>query len=614
MSESTTVAVGKQSLRLPIFIIVLLLFTAHSFLMNGHKHVYNRLTVGTYVDPIAADADPSLFKNSIYVQAVKRTNVRLNVIYDLYPWVYKHFDFETFAIIQEIVSLFFMLAAVFALSRAIFGGTATGCVAMLLYTAELNNWTLGSPAPYLNFFHHGLHYNYPFLAWSLVFFLYKRFPLSLFLAGCAWNFHPMCTVFLLFTYGVYWLFNMKKFPLRTILLSAVAFTVPAMPILIKAFAYTGNTGEVHELWFKGVYWGAWYTCNPLTWPAKWIIRAGLFFAVFGIALFYVPKRDMRKTVGVLVFAVGLLCVVGTVFADLYPVPFIIRLSLWRATFVYLLLALPCIAYLLVQLWQKGLSRRFFVIMALTVISGYVPGLNYFYMPAVILFMLLAVYEQQLTRMLPLLQGRLPLFMGVALLATLAFQGARGAVVVPVALFFAGTLLIMLLAKRAPSFLAGKTPAWILPALLVLFFDICVLLSTGGPSIYYHGMVRGKVDPWADIQKVAKRSSHKDDLFIIPPYLNDFGIYSQRATIGDWPEGGNIIYLDGQFAREWFDRMYDIGWRERFGAKEGYGALTTDEVRSAARKYGALFVITEKPKEFSLPKLYENKEFILYRLN
>jgi hypothetical protein len=114
--------------------------------------------------------------------------------------------------------------------------------------------------------------------------------------------------------------------------------------------------------------------------------------------------------------------------------------------------------------------------------------------------------------------------------------------------------------------------------------------------------------------VAKMNSQKDDLFIIPPYMNDFGIYSQRATIGDWAEGGNIIYLDGRFAREWFDRMYDLGWRKRFGAKEGYGALTTDEVRRAARKYGAAFVITEKPKEFSLPKLYENKEFILYRLN
>jgi len=59
-------------------------------------------------------------------------------------------------------------------------------------------------------------------------------------------------------------------------------------------------------------------------------------------------------------------------------------------------------------------------------------------------------------------------------------------------------------------------------------------------------------------------------------------------------------------------MYNIGWRERFGAKKGYDALTTDEVRSAARKYGAAFVITEKPKEFRLPKLYENKDFI--RLN
>ena len=157
MPESTTVTVGKPSLRLPFFILLLLLFTAHSFLMNGHKHVYRQLTVGAYIDPIAADADPSLFKNSIYVQAVKRTNVRLNLIYDLYPWVYKHFDFETFAIIQEITSLFFMLAAIYALAFTLTRSRATAAVAVLLYTVQLNSWTLGSPAPYLNFFHHGTH-------------------------------------------------------------------------------------------------------------------------------------------------------------------------------------------------------------------------------------------------------------------------------------------------------------------------------------------------------------------------------------------------------------------------------------------------------------------------
>lgn len=597
----------------PLLILLLLLFTTHAFLMNGHKHVYPRLTVGTYVDPIAAEAYPDLFKKSIFVQAVQRTQVRLNLIYDIYPWIYKHFDFETFAIIQEIVSLFFMLAAIFALARVMFGSLAVGCVAMLLYTEALNIWTLGSPAPYLNFFHHGLHYNYPLLAWSLVFFIARRFPLSLFFAGCAWNFHPMCTVFLLFTYTVYGVLYFKAIPVRTILFSAISFTVPALPILIKAFAYTGNTGEVYDLWFKGVYWGAWYTCNPLTWPLKWIVRAGMFLFVFIITLFQVADRDLRRTIGVLSFAVALLCVIGTVFADLYPVPFVIRLSLWRSTLIYLLLALPCMACFFVQLWQQGSAHRFFVVLMIAVLSGYIEGLNFFYMPALILFLLTAAYARPIVQRLPLLAGKLFLLPGAAFLATLVFQAVRGTAVVPPILFITGVLLFLFLEKRIPAVLSGGKKTWLLPALFVLLVDICVLWGMGGVSVYYHGKVRGTVDPWADIQMAAKKYSQKDDLFIIPPYMNDFGIYSQRATIGDWPEGGNILYLDSRFAREWFERMFDIGWRERFGAKTGYNALTTSEVRKAARKYGASFVITEKPKEFDLPKLYENKRYILYYL-
>jgi hypothetical protein len=32
----------------------------------------------------------------------------------------------------------------------------------------------------------------------------------------------------------------------------------------------------------------------------------------------------------------------------------------------------------------------------------------------------------------------------------------------------------------------------------------------------------------------------------------------------------------------------------------------------AEKYGVKFIITEKPKTFALPKIYENEQFILYR--
>jgi len=62
------------------------------------------------------------------------------------------------------------------------------------------------------------------------------------------------------------------------------------------------------------------------------------------------------------------------------------------------------------------------------------------------------------------------------------------------------------------------------------------LSPGGPEIYYHGSVLGERDPWADLQLFARTHSEKDDLFIVPPYINDFSLYSQRATLGDWQRG------------------------------------------------------------------------------
>lgn len=154
----------------------------------------------------------------------------------------------------------------------------------------------------------------------------------------------------------------------------------------------------------------------------------------------------------------------------------------------------------------------------------------------------------------------------------------------------------------------------MPLVFVAMCDLGILYHKGGPAIYYHGRIQGKVDPWADIQMHARAISDKDDIFIIPPYLNNFGIYSMRATLGDWAEGGNALYLDQQFAHEWLSRMEDIGWRKLHGSVEGYTNLSTEEVHHASKKYGVKFVITEKPKTFELKKIYENDRFILYQIS
>ncbi len=180
--------------------------------------------------------------------------------------------------------------------------------------------------------------------------------------------------------------------------------------------------------------------------------------------------------------------------------------------------------------------------------------------------------------------------------------------------FGFTLLFLLLVRIGETSLSQvkSSRLFIMGALLfIVVFDAGILVSRGGADIYYHGYVRGKRDPWADIQIFAKEHSQKDDLFIVPPYMNDFGIYSERATLGDWAEGANILYMDNAFAKEWLARMNDLGWKTFLGSRSGYNDLSTEQILTTAQKYGAGYIVTEKPKRFDIPRIYENDQFILY---
>jgi hypothetical protein len=607
-------------IRIPLLLCMFL--TIHSFAMNGHSHVYRELNIGTYVDPIIAKADPSFFKNSLYVQAVKRTGVRLSLFYDASDFIVNNFDFETFIIIQECISLFFMLGGIVALTKVLFGNFLTGYAAALLYTLELNNWTLGSPAPYLNFFHHGLPYAYPLTLWSLVFFLTKRYTVAFLLAGAAWNFHPMCTVFLLCAYGLYVIVNYRKFKAATILYCAGAFILPALPMLVRSFSYLGNTSTVDmSVWLTVARWAAWYTCFPSTWLPLWFIRAGLFGALFLIALYTVPDRSPRRDIMIFITAVGILCLIGTIIPAVYPLPFIIKLSLWRSTIIYLFLALACVAYFLVNLYNTdGIAKRFLVIAIMVLITGYLKCFKLYYFPFFIVFLIYAFLEQRIVKQFPVLKGKFSwlFFTGLAVLfcaGTYREHFLRQSI--HLGLFFCFTLAFLLIIQYFERRRGGRwtsNTAWTitLAALFIILFDCAVLYSRDGPTIYYRGKIWGRVDPWAQMQLVARRLSSKDDLFIVPPYMNDFGIYSRRATLGDWAEGANALYLDNRFAQEWYQRMNDLGWKELHGEFDGYNRLSTADIEQVAKKYGAKFVISEKPKTFMLQKLYENEKFILYR--
>ncbi len=590
---------------------ILLAITAHSFLMNGFYHVHRYNTVGTYYESVMAAVDPTLFKNSIFVQAVERTNLRMSPLFKVIPYVLHYVDFEIFALIQGFLSLFFTIAGIYALGYCFFNCSFTGLLAALLYTVQLNNWTLGSPAPYLNFFHHSLPYSYPLMIWSLFFFFRKKYGLSVFLAGISWNFHSMCTFFFLCAYTVYFLLSLKEFKVTTIVSCLLLFALPASPSIVQILEHMGSSQQVSLLWLRGVNWTAWYTCFPFTWPVSWFVRAGFFFLLFIMCFLRMEEREVKRRIAILVFAVALLCLAGTVFSQMYPIPIIIKISLWRSTFIYLVIALPCIAHVLKLFLAKNGITRAIALIFFVFLSGYLEDFEVYYFPFLLTAFALLLYERRPAGTGDISKGKKGFLVFLLLLPPFLYQLFLQTGAYVVAVFFAYVACFVLLYLKTGSVGKGLISPVFLGVVFIALFDIGVFVGNNGSHIYYKGIYRGEKDPWADVQMYAKSVSQKDDLFIIPPYLNDFSNYSDRAVLGDWSQGANIIYLDNVFTEQWFARMNDLGWTSRNNAVEGFAQLTTEQIIRVAEKYDAQFVVVEKTKTFDLHKVYENKDYILY---
>lgn len=598
-------------------LLILLLITAHSFLINGYFYSSRFLTVATYVDPIVAECDPTLFRNSLYVQSLEEKNARLSLLHDLSTYIFCDADLETISLVQWSICLFLTLCALFYLGKTVTGSDSAGYGTALLFNTALNTWTLGSPAIYINFFHHGIQWATVLNILSLTLMLKKRYLLAFFFMGVAWNFHPMSVVFLFLLFFPFWIRHIKEFGIKTLGASAACFVIPALPLLIKSFRYLDMEWHYGPEWITTVKWTAWYTVFASTWPARSFVKTGLFFLLFLMGLSTLHRREAKKDIILFVTTIGVLCAIAIACADLYPVPFIMKLSLWRTSWMYVILALPCITSLFVSLWDKSLLKRFVIIVTFILLTGCIHSFPYYYLIPLDIFIFLFLYRPALERRYQWMYNHSsPVFL-LLLALCMAYQAFFDRGFKPTAVGLTLVFLFLLLLRFRDKHSSALTSARALGTIGAgLFFlgvlDTGVLLHRGGPEIYYHGFVQGRRDPWANLQLYAGANSAKDDLFIIPPYLNDFGLYSRRATLSDWAEGSNGLYLDNVFAKQWLERMHDLGWNIMGGEVSGYNGLSTEQITAAAQKYKAAYVVTEKPKQFALPRVYENSHYILYR--
>ena len=288
-----------------------------------------------------------------------------------------------------------------------------------------------------------------------------------------------------------------------------------------------------------------------------------------------PGRAARMAVALLGF-----WLVGGAWSELWPAPFVLKLHVFRSS-AYMFFALSA-------LWSGPLSR----------------GLDW------------AVARAQS----PALGAAAFALAAVPTSLHLVPSASAGALaLVALAAALAWLLAVLLSSARARRACAG------------------LALVGGLASAGYVGFARGReahllagsLEPWHAVQRWAAEHSEPSDVFLTPPYISGFRVFSRRPIVGEVQDSSAILW-SSQYAdywRTWLERLSGpldgeaIPLWEKL-AREWF-AKDQAQIEALGREYGARYVVLRRPRErearlgweihWDGAPLYDNGVFSVYAL-
>ena len=113
--------------------------------------------------------------------------------------------------------------------------------------------------------------------------------------------------------------------------------------------------------------------------------------------------------------------------------------------------------------------------------------------------------------------------------------------------------------------------------------------------------------WVNMQVWARENTPQDAIFLTPPYLEAFRVYSERSIVADTKDGTQQ-YFDINYSYKWWERITDLGW-----SSAEYDNLSPERLIQLGKKYNASYLVFPAAKPLPFPQVYENSEFRLYDL-
>lgn len=134
-----------------------------------------------------------------------------------------------------------------------------------------------------------------------------------------------------------------------------------------------------------------------------------------------------------------------------------------------------------------------------------------------------------------------------------------------------------------------------------FFFIALFIV----SIVWNNTIQYRIDPdWIDIQLWSKNNTDINSLFLTNPNEKGFRIYSNRAIVGEYKDGGPVLF-SYEYALEWDNRMKIISDFDKF---------TENNFLEVRKTFPYDYLVVANNKRLNFKKIYQNKSYVVYHVS
>ena len=407
----------------------------------------------------------------------------------------------------------------------------------------------------------------PFLFWAMDLYLRRRYFYAFTLLGVLANLHVLSAAYIFFLFILALVADFKQIGWKRAAGYLAGFGVAASPVLVWRGLGSPPIFTLNPDWFQAVAQGMFFHLNYLIapFPHIWLVTLS---ALSGLVLFVIawrrrlsPEHDRI----IAVFMAGILSIILVQQVSVYtrPITIMVQTQIMRV---------GMLAVVLAYLYAAGYLARLYRARAMSSID---------------LTCLLIAFAMGIFSFIPLMVWFIQKVIKPA---------------------------------RWRALLSGLT----IVVLITVSFGLSLYYGIWKPGIYIYT----RPTPWHATQVWARQHTPKEALFITPLHLwwffdAEWRVFSERSQVVAFSDLLEIAIVPDYFD-EWARRFDDFapGIRAQFRGnifenlamiRQAYIDLPDETLLKLADKYGATYIVIEKPHTRPWKRIFENEQFIIYEI-